>query len=308
MRRHTAMPLTVAAAAVIMAAILLSACGSGPAMSPVLATGTTHLLPGSFIRQAREVFARWDRSRAARFWRTGLVLTGEGQLIQIPENAGFDSQRQKDMFYSGHFRLATKLPAGSPGDVVRWASGATLRLPVQDARSAFAELSTQTPCGGPYRCSSLGDLSVISILPATAALATSRGLADVPAWRFRVAQLPWPFTQVAVVPRAFLVLPFTFGVEGTSLLAVSRDGRDLTLAAATGYCTGQPKPRVSAQVYESAGAVVVGARVTNAPASGNACAGVELAIRFHARLARPLGSRVVLDVRSGQPLALGSLR
>jgi len=306
MRRHTAIDLTVTAAAVMTAAILLSACGSGPAVAPVLAIGTTHPPTSSFIRQAREVIGRWDRSRAARFWRTGLVLTGEEQLIQIPDNAGFDSQRQKDMFYSGHFKLATTLPAASPGDVVRWPSGATLRLPVQNARSAFAELSTQTPCGGPYRCSSLGDLSVISVRPATAALATSRGLADVPAWQFRVAQLPWPFTQVAVVPRALLVLPFDSRAQVTGLVAVSKGGRELTLRTVTGYCTGEPRPRVTARVYETAGAVVVGTRVTNASAHVSVCAGVGLAVQFRAALTRPLGSRVVLDVGSGQPLALGS--
>jgi hypothetical protein len=178
---------------------------------------------------------------------------------------------------------------------------------VQDARAAFAELSTQTPCGGPYRCSSLGDLSVVSMRPATVALFTSRGLAQVPAWQFRVAQLPWAFTQVAVVTRALLVLPPDFRAEVTGLQSVSRDGRDLTLTTMTGYCTGQPVPRVTAQVYETAGAVVVGARVTSAPVQGDGCAGVGLVARFGATLTRPLGSRVVLDVGSGQPLALGSL-
>jgi hypothetical protein len=306
MRRHAALSLSSAAAAVLAAATLLSACGTGSPQSLVLTTGARSL-PASFVRQAKEVIGRWDRSRAARVWNTGLVLTGQGLLVQIPQNAGFDSQRQKDMFWSGHFRLATSLPVGSPGDVVRWASGATLRIPVQDARAAFAELSTQTPCGGPYRCSSLGDLSVTSMRPATAALSTSRGLAEVPAWQFRVAQLSWAFTQVAVVRGAVLVLPADFRAEVAELLSVSKNGRVLTLTTMTGYCTGQPKPRVTGQVYETAGVVVVGARVTSAPLRGGVCAGVGLTAQFSATLARPLGSRVVLDVGSGQPLALGSV-
>lgn len=304
MRRHAATYPSFIVPAIMAAAILLSACGSQAAPGAVVAT-VRHSPPASFVRQAKLVIGRWDRSRAARLWQTGLVLTGQGLPVQIPENAGFDSQRQKDTFASGHFSLATTLPGGSPGSVVRWASGATLRVPVEDARSAFAHLATQTPCGGPYRCSSLGDLSVISMRPATVALFTSRGLAQVPAWQFRVAQLPWAFTQVAVVPRALLVLSYEFTPEVGGLLGVSKDGRELTLTTMTGYCTGQPQPRATAQVYETAGAVVVGARVTYTPVHGNVCAGVELTVRFRAALTRPLGSRVVLDVGSGQPLVLG---
>jgi hypothetical protein len=303
MRRHAAGYLLLVAAAALAAAGLLSACGSQQASRPTVAAVQTRSAPDSFSRRARLVVERWNRSRAASLWDNGLVLTGQEQLVQIPPNAGFDSQRQKDMFFSGHFSLATRFPAGSPGDVVRWASGATLRLPVLDARAAFAELATRTPCGGPYRCSSLGDLSVVSMRPTTVALPTSRGLAQVPAWQFRVAQLSWPFTEAAVVPRALLVLPSAFNAQAGGPVAVSKNGRELTLTAAVGACTGQPPPRVAALVYETAGVVVVGTRVTYGASSFGTCAGVELIERFRATLARPLGSRVVLDVGSGQPLA-----
>jgi hypothetical protein len=139
--------------------------------------------------------------------------------------------------------------------------------------------------------------------PTRVALPTSRGLAQVPAWQFRVAQLSWPFTEVAVVPRALLVLPSAFNGQVGGLVAVSNNGRELTLTAMVGACTGQPPPRVAAEVYETAGAVVVGTQVTYAASGSGACAGVELAERFRATLTRPLGSRVVLDVGSGQPLA-----
>jgi hypothetical protein len=210
------------------------------------------------------------------------------------------------MFASGHFSLAAKLAAGSPGDVVRWASGATLRPPVLDARPEFAQLATRSPCGGPYRCSSPGGLSVISMRPATAELPTSRGLAQVPAWLFRVAQLPWAFTERAVAARALVALPFVLHLEVSNLLAVSRDGRQLTLTAPAGFCSGQPKPRVTARVYETASAVVIGARITYAPDHLAVCAGVELTVPFRATLARPLGSRAVLDAGSGQPLPWAS--
>jgi hypothetical protein len=307
MRRHAALHSFLAPVAALTAAAMLSACGAVAGGGAAIGTRAITVPASSFVRQARADIARWDRSRAARLWRTGLVLTGpDEQVVQIPDNAGFDSERQKDMFWSGHFRLATTLPSRSPGDVVRWTGGAAQRFPVQDARAAFAALSTQTPCGGPYRCSSLGDLSVVSMRPTTVAMFTSRGLAEIPAWQFRVAELPWAFTQLAVVPSALLILPFDYGAEVGDLLAVSPDGRQLTLVAEVGYCSGAPKPRFTGQAYETAGAVVVGARATAVPAQGGDCAGVGLRVQFHATLARPLGSRVVLDVGSGQPLALGS--
>jgi hypothetical protein len=313
MRRHIARYLScvaVAALAVGLLSGLLSGCGTQLAPAPRPAAVESHSRPDSFIGQARLVIERWDRSRAARLWDTGLVLTGLEPLIQTPASAGFDSQRQKDMFYSGHFRLATRLPGGLPGNVVRWASGVSMRVPVDDVRGAFAKLATQTPCGGPYACSSLGDLSVVSVRPATVTLPTSRGLAQVPAWQFRVAQLGWPFTAVAVASRALLVWPPAFTTQPESafggpsgLVAVSADGRELTLVTGVGYCSGQPVPRVTGLVYESAGAVVVGTQVTSVATGSNGCAGVELLARFRVTLGRPFGHRVLLSVGSGEPVA-----
>jgi hypothetical protein len=308
MRRHIARCLSGAAAS-LAAVGLLSGCASQAAPVPRTVAAESHSRADSFVRQARLVIARWNRSQAARLWDTGLVLTGPEPLVQIPANAGFDSQRQKDMFYSGHFRLATRLPAGLPGSVVRWAGGVWMRVPVEDARSAFAKLATQTPCGGPYPCSSLGDLSVVSVLPATVALPTSRGLAQVPAWQFRVAQLGWPFTAVAVASRALLVWPPAYtrqpapASSGPSgLVAVSRDGRQLTLVTAVGYCTGQPMPRVTGLVYETAAAVVIGTRVTSPASASAVCPGVELLVRFRVTLTRQIGHRVVLSAGSGEPV------
>jgi hypothetical protein len=54
------------------------------------------------------------------------------------------------------------------------------------------------------------------------------------------------------------VLPKAFGMQVSRLLRVSDGGRELTLGAIIGACGGQPKPRLSALVYQTATAVVVG--------------------------------------------------
>jgi len=105
------------AAAASLAVAALAACGThGSAQG---STDLAHAPSASFIQQARLVSARWARSPAGRARRTGLVLVGSPAVTPIPGNAGFNSQRQKAMFLSGHFRLATTLPDRRLGGVVR---------------------------------------------------------------------------------------------------------------------------------------------------------------------------------------------
>ena len=85
--------------------------------------------------------------------------------------------------------------------------------------------------------------------PGVVTVRTSRGLASVPAWRFTVAGLGWPVSEVAVARNVLVVLPGygpvrpragtppgrdTPGVSG--LTAVSADGRTLTLSFTGSAC------------------------------------------------------------------------
>ena len=295
-------------AAVLVAALAAAACGSQRAVPPVTrvtppAAGQNG--PAAFVARAREVSAQWDRSQAARAWRTGLVLMDASDLTPVPNSAGFSSQREKDAFGSGHFRLAGTLPAGPLPGLVRWADGTTLRLPLLTARAAFAELAAQRPCGGPYAC---GQLTVTGAQPGTVTVHTSRGLASAPAWRFTVAELGWKVSEVAVARSALVVLPGygpipaagrnTPGVTG--LTGVSADGRTLTLSFVGSACDAA----WGAYRYESDGAVVAGS--WEKPSSGNTpCPAVGVFRTARVTLAGPLGTRVILDVASGLPLVSG---
>jgi hypothetical protein len=146
------------AAVVALAALAVAACGSQRAAPP--AAGQTKPPaagengPAAFVARARQVAAQWDRSAAARTWRTGLVLMDASDLTPVPSGAGFSSQQEKDVFGSGHFKLAGTLPAGPLPGLVRWADGSTRRLPLLTARAAFADLAAQRPCGAPPRAAS----------------------------------------------------------------------------------------------------------------------------------------------------------
>ena len=256
--------------------------------------------PAAFADRARQVTAQWDRSEAARLWRTGLVLMEVSDLTPVPSGAGFSSQRQKDAYWSGHFQLAGSLPAGRLPGLVRWADGSTLRLPLLTARAAFAELAAQRPCGGPFDC---GQLTVTGAQPGAVAVRTSRGLASVPAWRFTVAELDWEVSEVAVERTALVVLPpyAPIPAEGrdtpgvTGLTAVSADGRTLTLS----FFGSVRDTAWGGYRYESPTTVVAGSWKRR---SDGVTPAVGVLRTARVRLARPLGTRVVLDVASGRPL------
>jgi hypothetical protein len=75
MRRRAAVQ-ALAVTAALTAATLLAACGTVPQSGGSLVGTQTRSQTGSFTRQAKQVIALWDRSRPARVWHTGLVLTG----------------------------------------------------------------------------------------------------------------------------------------------------------------------------------------------------------------------------------------
>ena len=296
-------------AALLIAAVAVAACGARHDAPPV----ATHAAPSAagqngpaaFIARVRQVTAQWEWSATARSWRTGLVLLDASDLTPIPRDKGFSSQREKDAFGSGHFRLAGPLTARPLAGVVRWADGTTLRLPLLTARVAFAELAAQRPCGGPYAC---GQLTVTGAQPDAVTVRTSRGLASVPAWRFAVAGLDWKVSEVAVARSALVVLPGygpvpaagrnTPGVNG--LTAVSADGRTLILSFTGSACDAA----WGAYRYQSNGTVVAGSWET--PSAGNTpCPAVGMFRTARVTLTRPLGTRVILDVATGLPLVKG---
>ena len=292
-------------AALLTVSLAVAACGTQHSATPGTGKGAPPE-PASFVVRARQVTAQWDGSQAAHAWRTGLVLLDASDLVSIPANAGFGNQLRKAAFWSGHFRLATTLPAQPLRDVVRWANGATLQVPLLSAKAAFAQLATQQQCGSPYPC---GQLTVTGVQPGSVTEETSRGPASVPAWRFTVAELGWQAAEVAVTRSALVAIPATGplpeagrNTPGVSdLTAMSADGRTLTVGVPTGVCAAA----WGAYRYESARTVVVGSW-TRDPDTSQVCGAAMANRTARVTLSRPLGTRVVLDVASGQPLVLRS--
>jgi hypothetical protein len=294
----------VRGAAFLALALALAACGSQH-LAGSAGQGTTESANSvTFTARARQVVAQWQASPAARAWRTGLVLLGPDELTSMPGNAGFANQRQKDAFGSGRFRLAGVLPRQGLHGQIRWADGSTRAVPLLNAQAAFQQLAANRACGLPP----CGQLTITSARPAAVTIDTSRGAAVVPAWRFTMAELSWPVTEAAVASGSFISLadPFPLPVAGRDvpgvggLLAVSADGRTLTLQFTTGACV----TAWGGRVYQARSTVVVGSW-SGGGDPGQACPAMAVMRSARVTLTRPLGPRLVLDVASGEPLVLG---
>ncbi len=285
-------------------ALALAGCGSQPSTGNGGQGTTVSENSATFTARARQVIAQWRVSPAARAWRTGLVLLGPGELTPIPRDAGFASQQQKEAFGAGRFRLAGSLPEQVLHGRIRWADGSTLAVPLLGAQAAFEQLAANRACDIP----SCDPLTITAARPAAVTVDTSRGPAVIPAWRFTVTELRWPVTEAAIAAGNVITLPNPFplpaadqGVPGVSeLQAVSADERTLTLQIMTGACD----TAWGARLYQVGSAVVVGSW-SGGGSAGQACPAMALLRYAKVTLARPLGSRVVLDVATGQPLVLG---
>ena len=223
---------------------------------------------------------------------------------------------------------ATTLPdeVPAPGEAT-WSSGAKQTFPLISARSALAQATAGSlPCettspspGGTNRAEAPGvtDSAGCSPLLVTGAsltstsLQTSRGAASVPAWEFILAGTSVRLRYVAVAPERLTTTPpltEVFGPFVTEVKAatVSADGRQVTVQIAGSGPTsiGGCGADYRADAVESATAVVVIAQgLPNPAASSDQVCTSQLYLRtVTATLTTPLGDRVVLDPRYGQPV------
>ena len=286
-----------------LVAVPLAACaarGSTPG-SPASATGPGPATVAAFDARARHVVARWDGSPLARAWQSGLVLIDPSELTAIPANSGFTSQHQKDALAAGRFILDGTLPPGRLTGTVTWAGGASpLTVPLVGARAAFRRLAAGQPCAnGPC-----GHFTVTGARPGSLSVHTNRGPATIPAWTFIVNGPPYQVTEAALAPGSYSSLPpyvpqiLQGNFDGASLAAVAPDGRVLTITFMGGGCGTRAGGGL---VYQTAAAVVIGSWSAAGKASGP-CPAVGIINRATVRLASPLGTRPVLDARSGEPV------
>jgi hypothetical protein len=276
---------------VLAAGVLVVASGCGRGRPLADAGGGGFAEPGVDEAAARRALRRWA-GFPVRAAPRPLVLTG--QLVDDPRN-GFPDGDSKLAYLAGAFDPPPVFPAGP-----RQAAG----FPVIDARQAVGLLRQQ---GSKQQVSTR--LRVTAMRLASAVFDTDRGPRRLPAWQCTLAGVDAPAHVLAVAPASRYTppAPITTGPAGPNGATVGHDGRTLTLAfigAAPGRdpCSAE----YTAHTVESDRAVAIW--VTQLPPDrpadpGTACTLVGYGRTATARLAGPLGARVLIDAASAAPLS-----
>ena len=152
------------------------------------------------------------------------------------------------------------------------------------------------------RVSRMPHLTVTGVKLGEMNQATSRGPATVPAWIFKLDGYDSPLKQAAAIPSKLLDrrsrpahdIP---GYPLNRLVQIATDGRSVTVVALHGVCD----DGAAVDVLETSGSVVLSASVKDHKDSGT-CTKQAKMQQVTVKLERPVGDRVLLDARTGQPV------
>ncbi|WP_406337548.1 hypothetical protein [Streptomyces sp. NBC_00649] len=243
--------------------------------------------------RARQVAEAWDGSTAAAEWRAGYYPLGAA--VQLPRG-GLRSQADKQAYEDRHFFLRGKLPDFEQEDgQVTWSGGASLTRPLMRVKDAYKILTGDGISGEPH-------LTVTGTQLGEMKLATSRGPATVPAWIFKLDGYDSPLKQAAAVPSKLPRPPIgaAHDIPGhplNRLVQIATDGHSVTVVALHGVCD----DGAAVDVLETSGSVVLSASVKDHK-DRSKCTKQAKMQQMTVELERPLGDRVLLDARTGQPV------
>jgi hypothetical protein len=286
-RLRVAIPLGV------LFGVMLQACGG---TSPGAERSITGSEPPSSLLQ------RWGGFPVAVSPRP-VVLAGS----PVVAPSKFPDGDTKLAFITGAFDLPAQLPSGpatSDGYPVIGAAAAVAVLRSQPHASSSPG-STASPAAKGLQITA-GDLS-------TAMFTTDRGDLALPAWLFALAGIDEPVRVLAVSPAAQWSPPglvaASAGASFVNGATIGSDNRTLTAGligapSGTGPCTASYDLRLT----ESTTAVVVTVIEHSHNSAMTACTAVGYPRTATAKLATPLGARVVLDAVTGQPVAVTGQR
>lgn len=284
-----------------------SAVTSQPASSASTAPPPQGVNVAAFNALARQEATAWPQSPLGKVWNTGLVVLSADSLSSGP-SSGFPSDEDKEAFINGDLVFTGPSPSGAPAGIVAWPDGSTMKVPVLSEARVFSELTSSRQCPG---CVTT-PLAVTSAKPTALKVATSRGIASVPAWAFTLKGVSTPVIQAALPPGSY-VTPNTYGTPSEKLgplgpgfvgavtANVSTDGRTLTVGLAGSVCD----TAWGGLVAEAGGAVVVGGWMHD-PDPDQPCTAQLVLRTATVRLAAPVGTRVILSASTGEPLTLDS--
>ncbi|MGW6056129.1 hypothetical protein [Streptomyces sp. NPDC055189] len=261
--------------------------------------------------RARQVAAAWDGSAAAAASRD--LYDPIGEEVRLPEG-GLHGKADKQAYKDENFVLRGKLPDTAPkAGPVTWAWGKASSRPLMRASESYETLAgsradEDARADGDSRVDREPHLTVTGAKLAEMRVTTSRGPATVPAWAFTLDGYTSPLKLAAAVPSKVPPAPIkpTHDIPGSPLnrlVGIAADSRSVTVIAVHGACDDGPV----VDVLETSGSVVLSASVKNHE-DGDNCTKQARMQQVTAKLKRPVGDRVLLDARTGQPVPYKGLR
>ena len=263
--------------------------------------------PAEFAQRARLVTEAVRRAGVPSAPTLPVLLSGWAL------DEGFDTDAQKVAWGHGHVTLAPTVDQAVAGPgTFRLPDGSSRPVDLVGVRPAL-DRALDGALGKPSGCDGIPaaqcQLVVSRAVLDEAAVRTSQGDARVPVWRLTVVGLSHPISVIALAdgvlerPRPQEPLPGLPAVPpglraADSLMRVS--GASIEVGIAGGGCDAG----LVAHVVELDDMVVVGGTTPPLP-KDTACPANYASRPARLQLARPLGSRPVIDVVSGRPRMLG---
>jgi hypothetical protein len=261
--------------------------------------------PDKLHQQAQADLSIWADA-VASLGPSAFVPVGDltGQIGDWEASVG---DNNKPALMAGMVEWTDALPDDTPPDgQVLWQDGSSAAVQLISARAAISEVKSE----GSGSCTDCTPLQITGARLTIGSVETSRGLAQVPIWEFTVQGTAVLVTRVAIDARVSVSqppmdsnAPYAIAVESAT---ISADGTQLTVTF-----TGAPGPAsqscgadYTAEAVESSTAVVVIVTEHKHAALFEACALAGAERTAVAQLAAPLGGRAVLEVTTGQPVAV----
>jgi hypothetical protein len=296
----------------IVLAIMVLAGLVGCARSESLVPGGPPLAEDTarMRQQAQDALARWEAAITAGGGPAAYVpVGGQSYLSDWSPEVG---EKYKGSITSGKVELVGVDPALTmPPGKITWADGFSIDVKTVTAGQAVAAYrANSAECNG---CNE-PVVPLTSATPTTIQVETTRGMATVPAWKFRIADTDaWVGQGAVAVSVQWTPPPWNSSDPpvGNSIMAavVEPGGRRLTveLVGSRGSSQEPCGADYTAEAVESGNAVVVIVHTVtyyqNHPEDASmACNAMGFTRTTTVDLASPLGNRAVLEGRTGSPV------
>ncbi len=259
------------------------------------------------LAAAQADLARWDQIVASAGSKGVVIPVGE-QTLMVGDDWGpnIDGGQAKLALMANDFETTVALPSETPppGQII-WPDGSTQTAQLLSGAQTLAAIKS----GGGQPCPDCVPLRISGATLTTGPMHTSRGLAQVPVWKFSLADTSVAMTHPALAN--LLVVPPPPVDENNAPRAISiesargqPDGRELTVTfvGRSGSAQEACGADYTAEAIESSRAIVI--IVTEHPHTGIpvACTALGASRTAVATLAAPLGDRTVLEVTQGMPI------